>query len=434
MDINALEKMESSSSNSNFGSTDYFSLKEGESAVLRFITGMVEYISFTHRSNPQCNHVGDVTKAAWDNSVAAGQAPLCPSCGQPILENDVDYVRPDMQGGGYHYVNDKGYMLCANDPMSDITVPCPLCETKIERTSKKTGKTYFADNNPTNRLAAYAVVREIEWAEGERSPMGIPTQVISNVKDHMVQGDDGMLRPQVVMVSQTFSNFWKQIKLAVDCGGADPYANCMCWYDWEVQRVDDRTYSITPIAGAPVFSTDYRLYAPYMKDLVEHVKFFGSFEHYVSSGLLNADGSVATPGAPAQAAQGYPQAAPQYAQAPQMAGGYYAAPQVAPAPQAQYAPQAAPVQGGYQQPVAQQPVYQQPLVPQAQAQPPVQAPQAAPAPQVQGGVPQPPMVPQAQPQAAPVAPQAQPPVAGTVPYSEVAGMFGGTEEPIPFQQ
>lgn len=371
-----VERFAQNAENKGSSGYGYFKLDIGSSAVLRFLSPMVDNVVVNHASvGCSCNI--EIPQDMWNRTKEqTGQNPVCPICQRPFADTDVITVKEGVRGGGFHYIPNGGYVLCLDDIDNNQPYACPLCQTQVEKT-KRDGTKYMGANVPQDRMCAYAVIRKVNRERGTDG-RGMPVEQIVSIEDEMVERNGAMV-PNVVIVDQAYSNFWAQLT-----SKDDDFCDPITYYDYEVYRSDMRTYVVTKIQR-PAEVVDIERYRPYMtRTLAEHVSFKGTPQYYTSKGIYvpgftPEDGAV--PG--------------------------YAPSTLAGAAQQQYAPQtapqqpaAAPAQSAYMpQPVGSQPMQPQPVQP---------APQPA--------------------QAAPQQP------AATVPWTDAAGSVGASvyDEDIPF--
>lgn len=435
-----VERLAQNAENKGSSGYGYFKLDIGSSAVLRFLSPMVDNVVVNHASvGCSCNI--EIPQDMWNRTKEqTGQNPVCPICQRPFADTDVITVKEGVRGGGFHYIPNGGYVLCLDDIDNNQPYACPLCQTQVEKT-KRDGTKYMGANVPQDRMCAYAVIRKVNRERGTDG-RGMPVEQIVSIEDEMVERNGAMV-PNVVIVDQAYSNFWAQLT-----SKDDDFCDPITYYDYEVYRSDMRTYVVTKIQR-PAEVVDIERYRPYMtRTLAEHVSFKGTPQYYTSKGIYvpgftSEDGAVpgyapstlagaaqstlaaavqpaAAYGAPAQ--QGYSAPTQQFAQAP------------ASVPmQPPMAPQG--VQSAPAAPVASQPApmpSQQQYAPQTAPQQPAAAPaQSAYMPQPVGSQPMQPQPVQPAPQPAQAAPQ-QP--AATVPWTDAAGSVGASvyDEDIPF--
>lgn len=435
-----VERLAQNAENKGSSGYGYFKLDIGSSAVLRFLSPMVDNVVVNHASvGCSCNI--EIPQDMWNRTKEqTGQNPVCPICQRPFADTDVITVKEGVRGGGFHYIPNGGYVLCLDDIDNNQPYACPLCQTQVEKT-KRDGTKYMGANVPQDRMCAYAVIRKVNRERGTDG-RGMPVEQIVSIEDEMVERNGAMV-PNVVIVDQAYSNFWAQLT-----SKDDDFCDPITYYDYEVYRSDMRTYVVTKIQR-PAEVVDIERYRPYMtRTLAEHVSFKGTPQYYTSKGIYvpgftPEDGAVPgyAPSTLAGAAQSTLAAAAQPAAAygaPVQPG--YAAPtqQFAQAPasvpmQPPMAPQG--VQSAPAAPVASQPApmpSQQQYAPQTAPQQPAAAPvQSAYMPQPVGSQPMQPQPVQPAPQPAQAAPQ-QP--AATVPWTDVAGSVGASvyDEDIPF--
>lgn len=435
-----VERFAQNAENKGSSGYGYFKLDIGSSAVLRFLSPMVDNVVVNHASvGCSCNI--EIPQDMWNRTKEqTGQNPVCPICQRPFADTDVITVKEGVRGGGFHYIPNGGYVLCLDDIDNNQPYACPLCQTQVEKT-KRDGTKYMGANVPQDRMCAYAVIRKVNRERGTDG-RGMPVEQIVSIEDEMVERNGAMV-PNVVIVDQAYSNFWAQLT-----SKDDDFCDPITYYDYEVYRSDMRTYVVTKIQR-PAEVVDIERYRPYMtRTLAEHVSFKGTPQYYTSKGIYvpgftSEDGAVPgyAPSTLAGAAQSTLAAAAQPAAAygaPAQQG--YSAPtqQFAQAPasvpmQPPMAPQG--VQSAPAAPVASQPApmpSQQQYAPQTAPQQPAEAPaQSAYMPQPVGSQPMQPQPVQPAPQPAQAAPQ-QP--AATVPWTDAAGSVGASvyDEDIPF--
>lgn len=427
-----VERLAQNAENKGSSGYGYFKLDIGSSAVLRFLSPMVDNVVVNHASvGCSCNI--EIPQDMWNRTKEqTGQNPVCPICQRPFADTDVITVKEGVRGGGFHYIPNGGYVLCLDDIDNNQPYACPLCQTQVEKT-KRDGTKYMGANVPQDRMCAYAVIRKVNRERGTDG-RGMPVEQIVSIEDEMVERNGAMV-PNVVIVDQAYSNFWAQLT-----SKDDDFCDPITYYDYEVYRSDMRTYVVTKIQR-PAEVVDIERYRPYMtRTLAEHVSFKGTPQYYTSKGIYvpgftPEDGAVPgyAPSTLAGAAQSTLAAAAQPAAAygaPVQPG--YAAPtqQFSQAPasvpmQPPMAPQG--VQSAPAAPVASQPApmpSQQQYAPQTAPQQPAAAPvQSAYMPQPVGSQPMQPQPVQPAPQPAQAAPQ-QP--AATVPWTDAAGSVGAS--------
>ena len=459
--ISAIERFSKNAENRGTGGKSFFKLEEGQRAVLRFLSPMVDNYVVNHASAGCSCHI-ELPKSDWDKTKEqTGQNPLCPVCQKPFADADIIGVKEGVTGGGFHYIQGSGYLLCLDDPINEQPYACPLCQTMVEKT-KRDGTKYMAQNVPQDRAVGYAVVRKVNRSTGTDS-RGMPVEQVTGIEDELVE-KNGALVPNVVIDDQAYSNFWSFL-MRKDDDFRDP----ITYYDWEIQRVDRTTYTITKVSAQGEI-VDIERYRPYMATtLAEHVASKGTPQYYTSKGIhvpgfQQEGGAQPVPGYAQStlAAAAQPVQPAQAAPAPQAYGQPYA-PQYGQPAQA-YPAQAAPAQVPMQPQQPVQPVQPTQAAPQPYGQPaqaPVQqaAPAAAPAqqfappaqpagafmPQPVGAAPaQPVQAAPVQPAAAPAQPLPQQPAqaapapqgapAATVPWADVSGTVGTSvyDEDIPF--
>jgi len=217
----------------------YFKLDIGSSAVLRFLSPMVDNVMVNHASvGCSCNI--EIPQDMWNRTKEqTGQNPVCPICQRPFADTDVITVKEGVRGGGFHYIPNGGYVLCLDDIDNNQPYACPLCQTQVEKT-KRDGTKYMGANVPQDRMCAYAVIRKVNRERGTDG-RGMPVEQIVSIEDEMVERNGAMV-PNVVIVDQAYSNFWAQLT-----SKDDDFCDPITYYDYEVYRSDMRTYVVTKI-------------------------------------------------------------------------------------------------------------------------------------------------------------------------------------------
>ena len=416
------------------GSTNYFKLKEGESAVLRFLSPMVDNYVVSHASVGCACHI-EIPKHDWDAQRAqTGQNPLCPACEQPFADTDIVGMKEGARGGAFHFVQGSGYLLCLDDPDNNQPYQCPLCQMMVEKTKWGTNEKYMAPNVPQDRMLGYAVVRTINKVKGTDG-RGMPTEEIGDIADEMIESN-GVAIPNVVLVDQAWSNFWSALTYKYD-----DFRDPITYYDWEVSRTGRNTYTLTKV-GRPAEIIDLAKYEPFMKHtLAERVAYKGSPATYTSKGIMVPGYTPEGGGVPGYTPSGLAGGAQNTLNA---AAQPMAQPYSAPMAQPYAAPAANPFQGvpaqvpsQAQQPYAAQPTQMAPAAapvaqPATAPAPQQMAPQMAPQQAATTFMPQPvgaqpaAAQPMAQPVSQPVAAQPQGAPAATVPWTDTAASVGAS--------
>lgn len=339
------------------GQSRFFSLQDGESKVVRFLTGLEASYVVSHGCGVS---MIDIPKRAWDEAESVGAAVNCPQCGQPLTRENIDFERPSVEGVHMHRFvqtsdpNVKGNFAClgsVENAMLGITeatpdgqpmYQCPICSSP--QNLNKNGQ----PKKPSYRLYAVAVERDVK--QEVRVINGLNTPVTVGVQDVYETEDDGQTHPRVVIVEMGWKGFWSKVAAY----GFDS----ICYYDWRVTRMGsglDTTYEVQPMNPEKPDVVDMRQYQQWMPDVRAMLQGLASPDYYVKKGwsVPGYVGQSAAPGASAaqgmvqQAAQQYAQPAPQVSPAVQEPQGYQQAPQGY--PQAAQGYQQAP-QGYQQQP------------------------------------------------------------------------------------
>lgn len=270
-------------------STEFFSLKDGESAILRFVTGMVPTYIVRH----ECGlNMVDIPQDRFNEAAAAGISVACPMCGKPLEATDIIGARQGVLCADTHNffptseADKRTNFTCLASPMNarfgyvpadehgNPLYQCPACSCMFNR-NKDTGKPKM----PAMRVYGVAVERT---AVVETEIVGgIPTQVTKDIKDVMVESD-GKLVPKLVIVNMGFNNFWS--KLGNWC---PDYSRCICNYDWRIARIGSSlqtSYDVQCLNGDRPTPLDPDVYAPYMPDIEGLIKGMGTPQFYVKKG------------------------------------------------------------------------------------------------------------------------------------------------------
>ena len=342
------------------GNAVFFSLKEGERAHLRFLTGMVD----SHVISHSCGlNLYDFPTRKWDDIVTAGQQPLCPNCNQPLTEADIQFDRSEHMIADLHNyfptseADKRASFVCLAsevnasrgwvpaDPNGNPLYQCPACSCTFNR-NKDTGQ----PKKPTMRLYGIAVVRDVVYSQ--QMVNGVMVKTATDVRDVMVE-ENGQVHPKIVVVQMSWTNFWSKL-----ASFDSSYEQSICMYDWSIIRSGSglsTSYDIQRASNTPSV-VDPRQYEEWMPDIAKLLQGQGNPSYYVKKGYQvpgyvppeqaqqNAAGTAQA--AIQNAAMGVPQQ--QYQQPMQPAQQYQGGiPQAAPmqeTPQPQPMPQVA--QGG----------------------------------------------------------------------------------------
>ena len=317
------------------GNASFFSLKDGEKTYLRFLTGMVDSYVVNHSCGLT---MFDFRKKTWDEYVAAGQRPLCPACGQPLQDSDIQYERSEHLAVDLHNYfptsesGQRASFVCLSSetnalqgfvPATEDGKPmyqCPVC-TCTHNINKQTGN----PRRPSLKLYGIAVERDV--VVEQKMVDGMMRPVPTSVQDVMVE-EDGKVHPKLVIVQGSWNNFWQRL----DSFSPD-YMQSICSFDWSVVRSGtgmDTKYDLQQVSSEPTV-VDMRDYAEWMPDVKGIISAQGNPEYYVKKGYQvpgyvpqqqaqqNAAGTAAA--AIQNAAAGVPQqqVAPAYSGVPQRA-------------------------------------------------------------------------------------------------------------------
>lgn len=314
------------------GNAQFFSLQEGESTILRFLTGMVPTYMVRH----DCGLNTEMKKELFEEARVAGAAVSCPGCGQPLVEANIVGERDGVLVADVHNyfptsdADKRTTFVCLAsrsnamfghvpaDADGNPMYQCPACSCQFNR-NKDTGK----PKAPGMRV--YGVAVERVGITSTEMVNGIPTPVVKDVRDVMVE-DGGKTHPKVVIVNMSYSNFWSKVQ------SFDPtYTASICNYDWRVTRIGSglsTTYDVQPLDTMHPTMVDMSAYAEWMPDVAGLIKGMGDPEYYVKRGY-------AVPGYVSQGNEPQQTVAGAAAQAIQQAAFGQPAQQVSPQPMPQ---------------------------------------------------------------------------------------------------
>ena len=294
MNMNPIDMARQRAEQSRGGSaTEFFSLKEGESTILRFLSGMVPTYLVSH----QCGlHMVDIPKDRFEDAAASGSHVICPGCGMPLSETDIVGMRAGVVCADVHNffptseADKRTNFTCLGSPLNarygyvpangagEPLYQCPACACQYNR-NKDTGKPKM----PTMRVYGAAVEREAITAT--EMVNGIPTPVVKEIRDVMVE-TDGVLHPKVVLVNMGFNNFWSKLS-----NWSPDYSRCICNHDWRITRLGaglQTSYDIQCLNNDAPTSLDPSLYEPFMPDIDAIIKGMGTPQFYVKKGYAVA--------------------------------------------------------------------------------------------------------------------------------------------------
>lgn len=328
-------EQQSSSSNASF-----LSLKEGESVILRFLTGMVPYYIVNHSCGIA---LADIKKEKFDEAAVAGTVVTCPGCGAPLTDADIVAARPEVLGAELHTyfptAEDGGhttftclgseanamYGFVPADEGGNPLYRCPACSAKANMDKNGNPK------RPSFRLYGVAVQRD--GVMETEIVNGVPKPVMRGLRDITVE-DGGMVKPKLLIVNMGWNNFWSKLAMM-----DQTYQNSICMYDWRVTRIGSgmqTTYDIAKVTDDPM-PVDYRQYEQFMPDVKGMISSMGQPSFYVKKGYAVAGyvpeqpqaANTAASAAQQMMAQAVPQYQQQYQQ-PMQQYGYQPMPQQMP--------------------------------------------------------------------------------------------------------
>ena len=278
------------------GNASFFSLKDGETKTLRFLTPLDDCYAIEH----SCGLKADIHKREYDGAIEAGATFPCPNCGQPVTSEHILYERKGVIGADSHNFmpcpaepDKKASFICLasqtnadfnNVPKNEMGAPayqCPVCSSAAN-INKQTGQ----PRKPAYRLYGIAVEREVVM--GSELIDGMMTPVAKDAKDMMV--DD---HPKVVIVEMSYSAFWNNLHKF------DPsHTQSICNYDWRITRTGaglNTDYSFQAVGNPSI--VDVRAYEEWIPDVHALIKGRGTPEYYAKKGY-------AVPGYTPQAQEG----------------------------------------------------------------------------------------------------------------------------------
>ena len=339
----------------------FFSLRDGETKYLRFLTSMRKMVVVSHECGLS-NY--EFLADEFDQAQQAGGI-VCPKCGKPITQADVLGTRPEVQVAYMHRwfktaePNGHANFTCLEhdgnammglvpaNPDGTHMYSCPVCASQENLNANGTPR------RPSLRMYGAAVERDVEM-QMVPNENGIPVPTIVRAEDVMETGDDGIVRPKVVIVEMGYYSFWSKLDEIDKTGKAS-----LAYYDFQVTRTGaglDTTYQVTNVTGMSTPNPlDFNRYRELIPDVSGIAKRAGTPEHYVKCGYpvigyTQVQQEPQQAYQPAYQQQGY---APQQAQQPQ---------QQPYQPQAQ--PYADPFARAYDAPYGAQPQQQQQPQPQ----------------------------------------------------------------------
>lgn len=338
IDFMALAKEKSASAGNN--NNNYFTLADGETKIIRFLTGLESYQVVKHDC---CDVLMDTRSALWEAADMGGAPVTCPQCGQPLSREHIVYERPGVLGAGMHKFvpcanGQHGTFVCLGSPDNSLAgwvpaapngagmYPCPICSSPQNQGER-------GPKPPAFRLFGVVVEREAE--EEVVVVNGVPTTVVKGIKDVMEAGDDGVLRPKVSIVDMGHKSFWSKFDNALQ----DRNISIAC-FDWKVSRVGskfDTTYDVQRMNVDAPQIIDMRAYEQFMPDIEGMLKRMGDPGYYYKKGWPVQGYTPQPEDMPQPAQQTQPAYAPQQpAQVPQQFQAHAAQPVPA---QPAYAPQ-----------------------------------------------------------------------------------------------
>lgn len=330
------------------GGSSFFSLKDGESKVLRFLAAMEPTYVVSHSCGAS---LMDMRQESWEAAENAGQPILCPQCGQPLTRENIDYERPMIEGVHMHRFvstsdpNVKGNFACLGSRENAMLgiietnqdgsprYQCPICSHPSNLNKQGNPKM------PSFRLYGIAVERDVK--QEFQMINGIKTPVTIGVQDVYETDEDGKTHPKVVIVEMGWKGFWSKV--------AAYQFDSICYYDWRVTRMGERldtTYEVVPMNTEQPNVVDMRAYEEWMPDTRGLINGLASPSYYEKKGWAVPGYVAPEEGGAASVAQAVVNQAyaPQPAQ-PQVQQGYAPQP-AAPMPMPAATPMPMPVPAG----------------------------------------------------------------------------------------
>ena len=235
----------------------------------------------------------DIKASDFDEAIANGQQYLCPQCGQPITEQDIDFKRPAVYSVNMHRFvqtsdpQKRGNFVCIGDEENALfgiieTNPdgtpahdCPICSAAFN-INEKTGK----PKRPTNRWVGIGVEREVHY--NIVTTNGIPHQEISEIVDVMETDEDGNVHPKVVYVDMGYRSFWSKLyDISHD------YSISLAYFDIEIARHGEglnTVYDVRVLNMNNPNALSMTPYEQYMPDIKGYLTGMGKPEYYAKNG------------------------------------------------------------------------------------------------------------------------------------------------------
>lgn len=267
----------------NGNNTTYFSLKDGETKGIRFLTAMAPMTVVSHSCGIE--HV-DIKTEEFENAKLSGTQVACPQCGQALSEGDIEFERPAVEGALMHRFiptsdpNRKANFVCMSNPsnielgISEGKHQCPICTSP--ENMNKAGQ----PKNPSMRVYGIAVERELKFEEQVIS--GIRRSVMTGAVDVMVTEEDGTVHPKIVIVDMGYQSFWSKLY-----DFSPDFSNSICYYDWEISRSGsgfDTAYSIQCMNRDAPTTLNMDEYKDYMPDVHAMLSRMADPAYYVKNG------------------------------------------------------------------------------------------------------------------------------------------------------
>lgn len=220
-----LEDARQKASQSFDSSFSFASWKDGETKIVRFLHGMDNMFIFKHECGADNFEMG---ATAVNETTNSGQAVLCPVCEKPLNVSpaeeggDIIALRPGIIGVPTHSaISPKDGVRRTFVCLDGTEYDCPICKIINPEKNKQQ---YPA----RNLYYGSAVVRE--GKEEKVVVSGIPTLKIVGVEDSYRTTDGGDKVLDVILLSQSWGNFWSVLDNVMMNQGSVAY------YDFLVTR------------------------------------------------------------------------------------------------------------------------------------------------------------------------------------------------------
>lgn len=286
LNYNPIEMAKQQSNSGNYTKSAYFKVGDGETKIIRLLTGFSKTYIVGHKCGVQNL---DFDKEEFDRAMQLGQPIACPVCGEPLTAQDIIGERPMIEGAyihGFVQTSDpqkKANFVClshkgniAGEFIENIggepKYDCPVCHM-VDTKGKEL--------RPSLKLYGIAVERKPIY--DTKTVNGIPVKQIVGTEDIMVADDDGNMHPSVVVVNLPYKSFWSVLYDFQQRSGLLPV-----YFDWEISRVGsglETVYTVRPLRQdepEPISLEPYRELLPDIRGMLCGM---GKPEYYTKNGI-----------------------------------------------------------------------------------------------------------------------------------------------------